>query len=274
MSLGFSAIVTVLEGKVMNLIVMLILFAIQAIPLYLTLQGKLKPQDRIQPLPAVDGIKSSIGRAAEMGRPILVSIGTGASLSNARAIRTQAGLDILSYVTRQSAKTETLLYACTGKAESFARMANIVEESYKMEGRADMFDPNRMYWWSDHYYTYLSGMNELILDTRPAAVMVVGAVSWEAATLSVQVRDMGGITIAGSGAASGYTHEVNTASCDYNILPEEMYAASAYLTRDPIESATILSQDFLKFFSLTLLLIGILLGLFGAGDLLSDFLAV
>jgi len=46
-------------------------------------------------------------------------------------------------------------------------------------------------------------------------------------------------------------------ACDYTLIGEELYAASAYLSKDPMQKGTIKAQDFLKAIEVVLLVLGI-----------------
>ena len=48
------------------------------------------------------------------------------------------------------------------------------------------------------------------------------------------------------------------ASCDYTLIGEEFFAASAYLSNDPLQIGSLKGQDYGKFFSVFILVIGIL----------------
>ena len=52
-------------------------------------------------------------------------------------------------------------------------------------------------------------------------------------------------------------------TCDYTLIGEELYAASAYLSREPIQLGTLRGQDFGKAFILVVLALGTLLATVG-----------
>jgi hypothetical protein len=265
--------IAVEAGKLGVLIVMIMMLILLSVPLFLTQMKKLQPQDKLQRLSCLEAIDESIGRATEMGRPIMFGLGAYAKMRTGDAADTMAGLDILSYVARQAAKTETPLVASTGQSESFAALIDVTEEAYKAEGRADLFDPKNCYWWSDAWAQYYIGLTGLLFDTKPATVIFAGSVSWEAAQLSVDIHEMGGIMIGGTCRVGAGNQALMAMGSDYHIIVEEVYAASAYLSRDPIECATILAQDYNKLMFLGLLIAGIITASLGV-PLITDFLTL
>ena len=47
------------------------------------------------------------------------------------------------------------------------------------------------------------------------------------------------------------------ASCDYTLIGEELFAASAYLTREPIQLGSLHGQDRAKLFLLLMIVAGV-----------------
>jgi hypothetical protein len=253
----------IIAGRLSTFVIFITMLILIFIPLFLTQRRKIKPQEKLQRLAALDAIDENLARAAEMGRPIMFGLGAYANLKDDSSTQTMAGLDILSYVAREAAKADTPLFCSTGKSESLAAMTDIVEEAYRAEGKADHFDAKRCVWWSDAWTQYYIGLTGLLYDTKPATVIFSGAVSWEAAQLSTEIHDLGGVLIGGTGRYGASNQSLMAIGSDYHIILEEMYAASAYLSRDPIECATILGQDYSKFLEIGLIILGVILLLAG-----------
>ena len=71
----------------------------------------------------------------------------------------------------------------------------------------------------------------------------------------------GAIQIAGTDADHQLPFFVTT--CDYTLIGEELYAASAYLSREPIQVGTLLGQDIGKALILCVLGVGTVLATLG-----------
>ena len=64
------------------------------------------------------------------------------------------------------------------------------------------------------------------------------------------------------------------AACDYALIGEEIFAATAYLTKDPIRVATIVAEDWGKFAVAGLVIIGAILKTFNAVEVLNRLLNI
>jgi hypothetical protein len=71
----------------------------------------------------------------------------------------------------------------------------------------------------------------------------------------------GAIQIAGTDSDHQLPFFVTT--CDYTLIGEELYAASAYLSKEPIQIGTLRGQDIGKAVILSVILIGTLLATVG-----------
>ena len=67
----------------------------------------------------------------------------------------------------------------------------------------------------------------------------------------------GAVQIAGTDAISQLPFFIT--ACDYTLIGEELYAASAYLSREPVLLGAIKGQDYSKALILVLIVVGTLL---------------
>ena len=66
----------------------------------------------------------------------------------------------------------------------------------------------------------------------------------------------GAIQIAGTASASQLPFFV--AACDYTLIGEELYAASAYLSDDPMQIGSLKGQDAAKALIMALIILGVI----------------
>src|SRR5580658_3046406 len=88
---------------------------------------------RIQGLTAID---EAIGRATEMGRPMLCSIGLGGI-----DVPTLQALSITTYIIRNSARFNTRAIVPVAKPTIFPVAEEAIREAYVAEGRAEQYNP-------------------------------------------------------------------------------------------------------------------------------------
>jgi len=97
----------------------------------------------------------------------------------------------------------------------------------------------------------------IMLREKPAANFFMGAYMAE----SLLLAELGGTTGAIQIAGTDSDHQLPffIAACDYTLIGEELYAASAYLSREPVLVGTLRGQDFGKGFLLGVLVLGVIL---------------
>ena len=89
----------------------------------------------------------------------------------------------------------------------------------------------------------------------------MGSYFAEALLLTETGASTGAIQIAGTDSDHQLPFFVTT--CDYTLIGEELYAASAYLSREPVQLGTLRGQDIGKAIILSVIGIGVLLATLG-----------
>ena len=92
---------------------------------------------------------------------------------------------------------------------------------------------------------------------KPAACFLMGAFFAESLILAETGNAIGAIQLAGTAQPSQLPFFV--AACDYTLMGEELFAASAYLSGEPQQLGTVKGQDFGKIVWAALLIIGVAL---------------
>ncbi len=203
----------------------------------------------VRRIAGIEAVDEAIGRATEMGRPILYLTG----LSGVSDISTLAGLNILSRVARKAAEYETplLIPACDPFVMVVER--EIVKGAHIDVGKPDTYKEDNIYFVSE------SQFNGLMLRERPAAIFYMGYFYAESLILAEIGNSTGSIQIAGTDADSQLPFFI--AACDYTLIGEELYAASAYLSREPLLLGSL--QDWSKLLLMAAIFIGTILETFG-----------
>src|SRR5439155_26675923 len=91
---------------------------------------------------------------------------------------------------------------------------------------------------------YVAAVNRFMLRELPAANIYMGSFYAESLLLAETGARTGAIQIAGTDKVTQLPFFV--CACDYALLGEELFAASAYLGREPIQLATVVGQDLAK----------------------------
>jgi len=219
----------------------------------------------IRSIPGLDAIPEAIGRAAEMGRPVHDSPGLGA-LIDQYAAQTIAGLDIIGYVARLCASRGVPLEVTIPTAHVLPPAEEIVKNAYIMEGAIESWSPDivRFLPNQESLFTYT---NDMFVRRNIAANIMVGAYYWEAIVLAEQGGAVGAMQIGGTARQSQLPAFV--AACDYIIIGDEMFAASAYLTKDEKTIGSIAGLDIFRAVVVGLMILGLILSLIGSNWLVT-----
>ncbi|MFW6109598.1 MAG: DUF6754 domain-containing protein [archaeon] len=251
------------EGRFIGLILDIILFALV---IYYTRGDK---QIYIRRVAGLDAIEEAVGRAAEMGKPVVCSYGLGGF-----TYWTLAGLAILSHVAQLCARTGTRMIVPTGGSTSSLIVRPVAEEivktAYTVEGVPDQYNPDDLPFLSGQQYAYVGGYVGILQRTRPASVIMTGSHYSDAMNIAETSNAIGAITI----TSGSYIANVATLACasDYILIGEEAPAAGAYLSDRPSDRASIRVQDIFKFLALGCIILGLVLNSLGinfVGNLLS-----
>jgi hypothetical protein len=94
---------------------------------------------------------------------------------------------------------------------------------------------------------------------KPATNFLIGMFYAESLILAETGAMTGAVQIAGTDAVAQLPFFIT--ACDYTLIGEELYAASAYLSREPLLLGAIKGQDYSKVIIVALILLGTLLAL-------------
>ena len=96
---------------------------------------------------------------------------------------------------------------------------------------------------------------------RPGAVFLQGYFYAESLILAETANTVGAIQIAGTTSDAQLPFFI--AACDYTLIGEEMFAASAYLSREPKLLGTVRGQDIGKLILMAMLILGLISEMLG-----------
>ena len=227
-----------------------ILYALFAIfILSAILMAKRGKQLYIRRIAGLTAIDEAVGRALEMGRPILMVPGIG----GLNIISVQA-LQIFAYITRTAARFGNPIRLTCIDAVVYAVAQEIVQDAYRAEDRIESYDPDSVRFVAAQQFAFAAGVAGLIQRERVAASFLLREFFAESLILAESGNIVGAIQVAGSTQTTQTPFFV--AACDYVIIGDEFYAGSAFLSREPVLMGSIVGQDLCK----ALILLSVLLG--------------
>jgi hypothetical protein len=107
----------------------------------------------------------------------------------------------------------------------------VVRAGYSDVGRLDAYRSDQVRYITTEQFAYVAAVNGIMLRERPAANLFLGAFFAESLLLAETGHETGAIQIAGT--ANIHQLPFFVVACDYTLIGEEYYAASAYLSKDP-----------------------------------------
>lgn len=220
-----------------------------AVVLFIIL-GRMGMKLKIRPIAGLEALNEAVGRATEMGRSTLYIAG----IQDMNDMQTIAGLTILSSVSQKNAEYDTPLEIPTTRSLVMTAARETVETSYLVAGRPDAYNPDKIYYVSDEQFAFVSYVTGHMVRERPAACFYFGAFYAESLILAETGNSIGAIQVSGTAESSQLPFLV--AACDYVLIGEEFFAASAYLSGNPDQLGSLKGQDVGKLIVLVLIFVG------------------
>lgn len=237
------------------LFIMIIIYV--AILLYYILQAKSQKSLYLRPIAGLEAVNEAVGRATEMGKPIVYVCG----LSGISDVATIAALNILSHIAKRAGQFETRIIVPCYDPVVYTMAREIVKEAYTSIGRPDLYRGEDIYFATDSQFGYAAHVSALMVREQSATNFFMGYYFAESLILSETGASTGAIQVAGTDSVAQLPFFVVT--CDYTLIGEELYAASAYLSREPLLTGTIKGQDLSKLILGFILILISILNLFG-----------
>ena len=208
---------------------------------------------KIRRIPALDSVDEAVGRATEMGRSCLFIPG----IQDIDDLGTIAGISILARVSKTAAEYGADVEVPTARSLVMATCRETMQGAYLAAGRPDAYNPDRIYYVSDEQFAYVAHVSGKMVRERPAACFYFGAFFAESLIFAEMGNLIGAIQIAGTKEVSQLPFFV--AACDYTLIGEEFFAASAYLSGEPQQLGSLKGQDVGKTILGICVIIGVLL---------------
>lgn len=221
----------------------------------------------IRKISGLESMDESVGRATEMGRPILFVPG----ILDLDDMQTIAGLTILGQLAQKAAEYDAELIVPVCRSMVLSTAKEVVKEAFLKAGRPDAYKADSVFYLTDDQFGFVAGVDGIIVREKPAANFFLGAFYAESLILAETGFASGAIQTAGTAMPSQLPFFV--AACDYTLIGEELYAASAYLSKEPHQLGSLKGQDLGKAVFVIILTLGIILEISGV-SFLKDFLTL
>ena len=214
---------------------------------------------RLREIPGIKAIEDAVGRATEQGKPIVYTTGWGGDILRPTTI---ASLNMLKFVAGKAAEFNCRLIFPTHDPIIAETAKEIVRNAYLQAGASDSFRDDDIRFVSPSQFGYAAAVDGIVTREKPGAMFLMGTFEGEALILAETGNISGALQISGTDSTIQLSFFI--IACDYTLIGEELFIASAYLTDDPKVKASMAAQDLIRLLLLITLLVAVALALAGS----------
>ena len=208
---------------------------------------------KIRKIAGLEAVDEAVGRATEMGRSVLFIPG----IQDMNEIQTIAGITVLSRVAKVAAEYDAKVEVPTSRSLVMTAARETIQASYLSAGRPDAYNQDLIYYVTDEQFGYVAYVQGMMVRDKPAACFYMGAFFAESLLLAETGNTIGAIQLAGTAMPAQLPFFV--AACDYTLIGEEFFAASAYLSGEADQLGSLKGQDFGKIIVGIGIIVGVIL---------------
>jgi hypothetical protein len=197
----------------------------------------------LRPLPGVEELAGAVGRSAETGRALHVSVGV-AGIGGPQTAETWAGLTILSELADEAASCNTPLIVTVADPTVLPLAQEVLWRAYLRNGNPEDYDPTQVRFIAPNPLAYSAGVAGLLLWEPLMANVMVGTFGDEVLLMGEVGARAGVRQVAGT--ANPQALPLVVATADRALIGEEIFAGGAYMARQPLQVASLLVQDWAR----------------------------
>jgi hypothetical protein len=233
-------------GQLNNLIFALVFCVIVGVFIQV---AKRRPNLFIRKIGGLEAVDEAIGRSTEMDKPVFFVHGLG----GVGGLATMAAINILGRVATRAAEHDSRVKVMNSDPIVTAVSQEVVQQSYMQAGRPDAFNADDVSMVASDQFSYVAAVSGRMVREQPGAIFLLGSFAAESLLLAETGASTGAIQVAGTDAYTQLPFFITT--CDYTLIGEELYAASAYLSREPKLLGSLRGQDVGKAFLMIVIVV-------------------
>lgn len=197
----------------------------------------------LRPLPGIEELPGSVGRSAETGQPLHISVGV-AGISGSATAETWAGLAILDQLADEAAACDTPLIVTVADPTVLPVAQEILQRAYVRNGNPEGYEPTQVRFVAPFPLAYAAGVADILEREPLTANVMIGSFDEEYLLMGEigarrPLRQV-------AGAANPRALPLIYATADEALIGEEIFAGSAYMARGPVQIASLMAQDWAR----------------------------
>ena len=239
----------IIAGKRFEFILFMLTLALIYIGIWLARKGKTLS---IKTISCVEALDEAVGRASEMGTSVWFGTGN-AGLDGQYATMNIAALSILGRVAELCGKYGVFLQYMCNIPHMLPISQDLIKEGYTKGGRPELYTDDMSIYVGASQSALVAATQGYLLDQKPSVVMIFGATMYEMLNTLAFGSRIGALMLAGTPRL--YYQSATLLAADYQLIGEELYAAGALVSGDPIQVGAVQGEDWSKLVVLFLLII-------------------
>jgi hypothetical protein len=207
-----------------------------------------------RPIAAFHALQGLVGRAAESGKLVHFSLGS-AGIGGIHTAAVSAGLAVFRYVAEQGAALGCSPIVTVAEPTTMLVAQDVLHQAYRQTGLASGYRPTDVQMIAPDPTAYAAGAQDTINDESVMANIMTGHFGEE----YLLMGEPGAQRKITQLVASDYvnTQPMMVSTSNRVLLGEELFAAGAYLTRQPEHLASLHLQDVLRVGIVLAIVIGV-----------------
>jgi hypothetical protein len=197
----------------------------------------------LRPLPGLEELPGLVGRSAETGRPLHISVGV-AGIGGSATAETWAGLTVLRQLADAAAACDTPLLVTVSDATVLPMAQDILWRAHVRNGNPEGYDPTQVQLIAPEPMAYAAGVTGLLERESLSANIMIGSFGDEYLLIGETGQRRGVRQIVGT--SDPRTLPLVYATADEPLIGEEMFAGGAYTSRLPVQIASLLAEDWAR----------------------------
>ncbi|MEJ2734216.1 MAG: hypothetical protein P8189_11730 [Anaerolineae bacterium] len=219
---------------------------------YLTSRVRAGKAGGLRPLPGMEELPGLVGRSAETGQALHVSVGVS-GVGGVMTAQTWAGLTLLAQLANEAAACDTPLSVTVADPTVLPLAQDILWRAYVRNGNPEGYHPTQVQFVAPDPMAYAAGVAGLLEREPLTANIMVGSFGDEYLLMGETGVRRGVRQVVGT--ADPRTLPFVYASADDTLIGEEIFASGAYTRRLPIQIASLLTEDWARWAVIAAILI-------------------
>lgn len=210
---------------------------------------KLRTKLYLRKIEGVEHMDYAIARAAEQGKSIIFTTGITGMGSVLYAC-----LILLKNVVKKAAQLRTSVIVPQCTPEAVALIESTMIDAYANVGLPEDFSSSQIRFLSEEQFAFASGYSGIVHRENIGTAFLFGQFAGESLILSEAGKQVSAYQIAGSVSPEQVPFFICT--CDYTLIGEELFAASAYVSNSQRAIESLRVQDILRIVFMSIIIIG------------------